>query len=186
MTNALHNLRTLMWSVSSQPLQIVCANVLADKRFQTRSGSKIVEGEKSHHHGYPGGLLIHTGEVAIQAIRFAVESRTVNPDVLITAAIFHDYGKIWDYDPDGRPTSHRNKIRHVARSYAEFMKMINGLNADPETVDAIGHAILAHHGRYEWGSPVEPQTEEAFILHLADMWSSQFGPTKDKAPEPLQ
>jgi 3'-5' exoribonuclease len=40
----------------------------------------------------------------------------------------------------------------------------------------IEHAILAHHGRQEWGSPVEPVTAEAYILHYADMLSVRFGP----------
>jgi 3'-5' exoribonuclease len=35
--------------------------------------------------------------------------------------------------------------------------------------------MLAHHGRKEWGSPVEPATNEAWILHAADMMSSREG-----------
>ena len=30
------------------------------------------------------------------------------------------------------------------------------------------HALLAHHGRLEYGSPVVPQTLEAMVLHSAD------------------
>jgi len=30
------------------------------------------------------------------------------------------------------------------------------------------HLILSHHGRYDFGSPVLPMIQEAFILHLLD------------------
>lgn len=36
-------------------------------------------------------------------------------------------------------------------------------------LDALLHAILAHHGRKEWGAPVEPATLEAWLVHLADL-----------------
>jgi 3'-5' exoribonuclease len=34
--------------------------------------------------------------------------------------------------------------------------------------DHILHLILSHHGRREWGVPVEPKTKEAELLHNAD------------------
>jgi len=40
-------------------------------------------------------------------------------------------------------------------------------------LERIEHLLLSHHGRKEWGSPVEPLTAEAFILHAADMMSSR-------------
>ena len=30
------------------------------------------------------------------------------------------------------------------------------------------HIVLAHHGRKEWGSPVEPMMPEALLVHHAD------------------
>jgi 3'-5' exoribonuclease len=42
-----------------------------------------------------------------------------------------------------------------------------------ELKTSVGHCILAHHGRQEWGSPIEPQTVEAMIIHYADMLSAQ-------------
>ncbi|MDR2903171.1 MAG: hydrolase, partial [Clostridiales bacterium] len=32
----------------------------------------------------------------------------------------------------------------------------------------IKHCVLSHHGEYEFGSPKQPMTIEAFILHCAD------------------
>ena len=34
------------------------------------------------------------------------------------------------------------------------------------------HLILSHHGRKEWGVPIEPKTKEAELLHNADLRSA--------------
>jgi 3'-5' exoribonuclease len=132
-------------------------------------------GSHDKHHAYAGGLLIHTGEVVDYCMSLANDLQ-LDKKVLLTAAIWHDYAKIYDYDHDGNKTEYRSKIRHVAGSYAAWMEHANKEKIDGKFFDAVGHCILAHHGRHEWGSPVEPQTEEALILHQADMWSASWGP----------
>lgn len=140
-----------------------------------------------HHHVYDWGNLVHTEEVVRYCehagLALLPEREAAN---LVTAAILHDWGKIRDYAKDPvtgvwHETDLRNKIRHVAESYALFRAASVGL---PEAdCDEIGHLILAHHGRKEWGSPVEPQTAAALILHQADYWSACFGPNKEKPVE---
>ena len=49
---------------------------------------------------------------------------------------------------------------------------------NPDLMEEVSHVILAHHGRLEWGSPIEPQTPEALIVHQADMLSAYFTNTK--------
>jgi 3'-5' exoribonuclease len=112
----------------------------------------------------------------------------VNRDVLITAALWHDYCKIyeyteplgngvWDYSTD----NYRNRIGHIAGSVLAFYQRAEAgcNNIKQPVLDAIAHCILAHHGPVrEWGSPVAPQTLEALILHQADMLSAKFGATK--------
>jgi hypothetical protein len=55
-----------------------------------------------------------------------------------------------------------------------------GRHVPQRTVMSVEHAILAHHGWKEWGSPVEPQTVEVQILHFADMLSCQYGAGADR------
>ena len=52
--------------------------------------------------------------------------------------------------------------------------MCKKLALDP-TVDILKleHMILSHHGKLEWGSPVQPAFLEAVILHHLDMIDSQ-------------
>lgn len=168
--------------------------VLLDPRFQQ------VPASASKHHAFDGGLVVHTAEnmKVVERNCWLLKDSTgghLNWPVVYTATLWHDYGKVWDYErnphympaipgddrPDERKeeqkhpwrnTPHRMKIRHVSRSYAEFMKAVSqfGLHT-PEFIEAVGHCILAHHGFLEWGSPVTPQTPEAWAVHLADMTS---------------
>ena len=51
------------------------------------------------------------------------------------------------------------------------MSMSEAVMQDEER-DEIGHLILSHHGRRDWGAIQEPKTAEAWALHLADMASA--------------
>lgn len=187
-------------------LEMLCHVPLHNLRFQTWPASV------DKHHPYEGGLIEHTAEILTVLDVVTVQSKhtePLNPNVLITAAIWHDYGKIFDYErnplyietdkehrdrhggvpyaperpatkwPWGK-TPHYSQIRHVSRSYLEFNTALDRLlrhgeiefePAERAEIEAINHCILAHHGRLDWGSPVEPQTPEAWALHLADMMS---------------
>lgn len=166
-------------------LRALGSHVIEDPQFQTAPASD------TKHHVYEGGLVVHTAEV----LRFALgaaDAIAANRVVVAMAAIWHDYAKIAEYrlvpSFGGKAefyehTSYRKLIRHVAGSFADFTRLAILQGLGPPIVESIGHCILAHHGRKEWGSPVEPQTPEAWILHAADMWSCHYGPGKDKKPE---
>lgn len=164
---------TIYDAVKDDVLKQMLHDVVNDKRFQTQVGSK------GHHHAYEGGLMVHTEEVLEQCLASAVYGNNANRDVLVGAAIYHDFNKIYEYEvtPQGIVTTpYRDLIRHVSGSYATFnSEAIHcGLNEDLRL--QIGHCILAHHGRPEWGSVIEPQTKEAWILHFSDMMSARYGP----------
>ena len=155
----------------SGSLQDICMHVTKDYRFKACPASTY------KHQAYIGGLVVHTAEVLELALRMSVtECLRANVNVVIVSAIVHDYGKIYDYDVvDGKAqyTGHHKTIRHVARSYAEFMILAKTYSLSESFIDSIGHCILAHHGRKEWGSPIEPESTEAHILHFADMLSAK-------------
>jgi 3'-5' exoribonuclease len=128
------------------------------------------------HHDYRHGLVIHVAEVMrnVQSMTYGSPSAS-----LVTAVIWHDYMKTKEYalEPDGEggerivKTPYRNLIRHVAGSAMEFHRVACDL-LDEEELLGIEHLLLSHHGRREWGSPIEPSTAEAFILHAADQMSA--------------
>lgn len=131
----------------------------------------ISPGGSDHHHNYRHGLVIHVAEV-MRNVRCMGE-----PDaVLLTAVLWHDYMKTRDYELVGETvvkTEYRKRVGHVAGSFAAFYMHAAELHAEIGFVDEVSHCLLSHHGRKEWGSPVEPMTANAFILHAADMMSSR-------------
>jgi len=105
------------------------------------------------------------------------------------AALAHDLGKIWDYQPidkidyahqpprayqEWKSTDHKTKIHHICRSAIEWSKAVDKLPAYRDIEDDVLHAILAHHGQKQWGSPVEPRTRIAWLLHLSDQLSARM------------
>lgn len=64
-------------------------------------------------------------------------------------------------------------IGHVTGGAMLFHMNAMNLGLPFEFVMKVTHIMLAHHGRREWGSAVEPKTPEAWILHAADMLSAQ-------------
>lgn len=166
--DALHELELYVASLQDEFLKACCGHVLDDPRFQRGYGSSVDISHK--HHAYVGGLVVHTGEVVQYAVVMG-EQLGADLDILITAAIWHDFAKIYDYD-DAGPTRYKDSF---AAFCALIQRVVGYKKASHLKLEDIGHCILAHHGRKEWGSPVEPQTREAASLHYADMLSMQFG-----------
>lgn len=149
--------------------------VLRDARFWDAPASA------KWHHNYDGGLAEHTLEVVQGVVAIRNLNPELNLDDLLIAATWHDYAKIWDYQKtapastDGETfwahTVHADAHGHIARGYAEFLATARRVGLNDEHALRIGSLILTHHGRREWGSPVEPRSKEAWALHLADMIS---------------
>lgn len=162
-------------SLTIPALVDACKIVIYNPKFLVSYGG-------SKHHSYEGGLICHTEEVTKYALEMTKMFPSANRDVVATAAIFHDYMKIKDYAGSGPgglvKAPYRYLVRHVAGSHAEFMKAVENARLSEEIEVKIQHAMLAHHGRFEWESPVEPQLIEAYILHYADCFSAKFGETR--------
>lgn len=135
------------------------------KCFQTHSAAKSV------HHGFMGGLLEHTLSVTNMCQYFAEQYPMLNRDLLITAALFHDMGKIEeisefpmnDYTDDGQLLGHV----YLGAKYMDVAAdRVPGFPS--KLKNELIHCILAHHGKLEFGSPKVPAIMEAMALHLAD------------------
>lgn len=172
-----------------ESLRELCRPVLEHPQFF------ITPGGHSRHHTYNGGLAVHTAQMLASALEFVTYLADADIEAMIVAGVWHDFGKIYDYafhqpPPSGvggielvgswQKTPHYARIGHLTRSYMEFMSVANRLAIDSDRADFIGHLILAHHGRLEWGSPVVPSNAEAWALHAGDMLSAQFGGEKSK------
>ena len=143
------------------------------------------------HQPYEGGLVVHTAQVLQTALAILSTLKNPNTNAVVVAVFWHDFAKILDYyevveiDEEHNTKSawlgapHRYHTRHLVKSYAQFLQHAEQSGLSVEEQDFIGHIMLAHHGRLEWGSPTLPQTAEAWAVHAADNLSGRYTNEKD-------
>lgn len=130
-------------------------------------------GAKVYHHAYLGGLLEHTVSVASLARCTTAAYADADADLLLAAALLHDIGKVdellydtaIDYSDSGRLLGHVTLGMQRVHRAATDLKV--GA-AQMQRLTRLEHAILSHHGELEWGSPKQPSTLEALLLHHID------------------
>ena len=135
------------------------------KRFQFHSAAKSV------HHGFVGGLLEHTLSVTKLCNYFADAYEILNRDLLLSAAMFHDIGKLEELSvfPENDYTDEGQLLGHImigAEMVGERIRTIPGFSV--KLGNELKHCILAHHGELEYGSPKKPALAEALALNFAD------------------
>ena len=134
------------------------------------------------HHAMKTGWLEHIWSMTRMAItigkHYAGYYNDLDPplqtDILIVGATLHDIGKVLElsydqrteatYTTPGRLLGHIVMGRDMIRQAADRLEQ----KLDEERLLRLEHAVLAHHGCLEFGSPVLPQTLEAFILSQID------------------
>lgn len=135
------------------------------KAFCNSSAAKTV------HHGFVGGLLEHTLSVTKLCDYYCSAYPVLKRDLLLTAAMCHDIGKVReispfpenDYTDDGQLLGH---IVMGSQMIGERAAQIPGF--PHELLAQVQHCVLAHHGKYEFGSPKIPAIIEALALNYAD------------------
>lgn len=135
------------------------------KSFKNHSAAKSV------HHGFVGGLLEHTLSVVKLSDYYTTSYPILNKDLLITAALFHDIGKIQELSafPENDYTNDGQLLGHIfigANTVNNYIKKMPKFPA--KLANELIHCILSHHGEMEYGSPKKPATIEAMALHFAD------------------
>lgn len=95
----------------------------------------------------------------------------LNRDLLLTAAIFHDIGKLKELStfPENDYTDAGQLLGHImigAEWVGDAIKSIDGFPV--VLANELKHCILAHHGELEFGSPKKPALVEALALSFAD------------------
>ena len=135
------------------------------KKFKNSSAAKSV------HHGFVGGLLEHTLSVAKMCEFYCTQYPLLKRDLLITAALVHDMGKIREISPFplNDYTDDGNLLGHIVMGVEMVGEKVRDIPGFPPVLAGeIKHCILAHHGEYEYGSPKKPAIMEAVALNFAD------------------
>lgn len=163
---------------------VLSDSVLAELREYEKypAGAKV-------HHPWVNGLSTHIEEVLTAYMQMSkiYYLNNIKHHVCIIALLFHDWGKIkeysltsdWSYTEDMHLFGHiylgAKKVRKMLETFLSEYQHEEGF--DPNEIqrdfDFIEHAILAHHGTKEYGSPVIPATVEAYMVHIADLISAR-------------
>lgn len=133
--------------------------------FKNHSAAKTV------HHGFAGGLLEHTLSVVKFCEYMANAYPILNKDLLYTAAICHDIGKVKELSPFPKNdyTDNGQLLGHIVIGVEMVGNAIRQIPDFPEVLASeLKHCIVAHHGELEYGSPKKPAIPEAFALNFAD------------------
>ncbi|MCF7858758.1 MAG: HD domain-containing protein [Candidatus Cloacimonetes bacterium] len=159
--------------VKNKYLNQLLTTIFEDKEFYTKFTQ--APAAKSWHHNYIGGLLEHTITVT-GLCDYASHTYNADKDLLLTGAILHDIGKVFEYRviPNIEFTPEGRLVGHIPLGDNFVADKVKGINNFPQDLlMKLRHLILAHHGEYEKASARLPQTLEATILHQADNFDAQ-------------
>lgn len=141
---------------------------------------------RGYHHARRGGLTEHTAGVMKTAAALCEAYPGLNRDLLLTGALFHDCGKMWENAyPEHSLNMPYNDTGELLGHISLGIEIINKLWTRILTEDRraawealspateqvrlhLLHLVAAHHGSLEFGSPVVPKTPEALALNHAD------------------
>ncbi len=162
-------LMKLLGSVKNEWLQQLIKKYFEDdtfvRAFKDHSAAKTV------HHAFVGGLLEHTLSVTKMCDYYTTQYPYLNRDLLLTAAAFHDVGKLRELSnfPENDYTDDGQLLGHIMIGYELIGYGCRSIKGFPKKLAAeLQHCILAHHGELEYGSPKKPALPEAMALNLAD------------------
>lgn len=176
-----------------------CEGVLGDivraAIEMTSEKLKVWPAAQGHHHARLSGLVQHIHSMICIAVKLHEHYRqsyayTIDLGLVIAAVVFHDIGKVYELSgPIGTEYTDLGRlIGHI--SLGEEVMIEANRNAGPldeVTFLHLCHLILSHHGKKEWGSPVEPMTPEAVFLHQIDLMDSRMDKALTVAAEaPLE
>ena len=108
---------------------------------------------------------------------FAKTYPIINRDLLVTAALFHDMGKVYELSkfPENDYTDQGQLLGHIYMGARIIENAVDKIPEFPERLrNELVHCILAHHGELEYGSPKKPALVEAFALNFADNVDAKF------------
>jgi len=167
-------LTALVEGVENEHLRQLLFRVISDPEVADRF--RISPAARGMHHAFRSGLLEHTVSMATVGLELA-RHYALNADLVVAGCILHDLGKIWELDISSsiEYTDEGRLLGHLTMEVLFVDRLISEMSAFPdETRRQLLHILLAHHGRYEYGSPRRPKTPEALVVHMVDLLDSKM------------
>lgn len=133
---------------------------------------------KSIHHAYRGGLLEHVVYMAEMAIKICELYEELDRDLILLGVLLHDLGKLRELGsmPANDYTKEGQLVGHIVLGHSMLTDACRAVEPPvPEFLRLhLEHLVLSHHGQREYGSPIEPSTAEALVLHEIDSLDSRL------------
>jgi 3'-5' exoribonuclease len=98
-------------------------------------------------------------------------------DLLLTAAILHDVGKLEElcYERAIGYTTEGQLLGHIVMELETVTRAIDKIDGFPPPLKTVVlHLLISHHGQYEFGSPKLPMVREALVFHYLDDLDSKL------------
>jgi 3'-5' exoribonuclease len=171
---SLEGIRELTASIADPWIARVVRSFLDDRDFAAALAA--APAAKVNHHAYVGGLAEHTLSVMRLCADAAEHYGDLDRDLLVAGAFFHDIGKTAEIavEPGFPYTEEGTLLGHIPIGYAMLRERIARIDGFPQEIATdLGHLVLSHQGELEWGSPVQPRTIEAMVLHFVDNLDSK-------------
>lgn len=135
---------------------------------------------KSVHHGFVGGLLMHTVYMLeIAEFLAGLYSPVIDRDLLLSGTLLHDIAKLEEFVTSqlGLVTEYSTKgqlLGHLVMGAQEVAEVSKTLGIPEEKSVLLQHMLLSHHGQPEFGAAVVPQCAEAELLSHIDNIDSRM------------
>jgi len=156
--------------IEDNELKRCIEKILIEKQFFYESPAAT-----NRHHAYKHGLLEHSVqiiELAFSMIDTFDDGIVINNDLIIAGSVLHDIGKMNCYKfVEGGigacPTlSEQDHIINGVKLVSQYIEC--------NQLDELLHIVASHHKEKDYGSPVIPISNEAWIIHIADELSSKI------------
>lgn len=161
-------------NMENEYLRELCMKFYGNKKIGPEL--KKLPAAKSYHHNRIGGYIEHIHETTQLAEIFCEQHPRIDRELLLTGVFLHDIGKIREYEYETAIdfTDEGRLLGHIPMGDHMITKAIEEIDGFPEELALkVRHMILSHHGHKEWGSAVEPRTQEAIILHELEYLDSK-------------
>jgi 3'-5' exoribonuclease len=162
-------------SITNPWLRKLTTGILSDPKIATRF--KRAPAAKVMHHAYLGGLLEHVISLCGLARQIAAHYPELDVDLLLTAAILHDVGKLDElcYERAVNYTIEGQLLGHIMMEFETVSKAVDAIEGFPPNLKTVvQHMLISHHGQYEFGSPKLPMIREALAFHYMDDLDSKL------------
>jgi 3'-5' exoribonuclease len=159
----------LIESVKEPHLKEILDRFFGDEEFM--QGFTTAPASIQLHSAALGGLMHHTLNVAEICLKVTELHPDLDRDLVLAGALLHDIGKIPSFKVTSNITQTHdgNLLGHIVLGDQELKSRISRIDGFPEELASkLRHILLSHHGRKDWGSPVEPMLPEALAVHESD------------------